>query len=148
MTRSEQLFEQFCAANQILCVRVTATKAQTPDFEITLRGVNVSCEIKQIDPSLDDGVNTRISAVAILDGEPRAPSELSLRLYHNPWAANPLTVELFEGLLVAHAVTPRATHVNVREGGENVKTAHDEAAHAVVNYRVVGHVGECCGQSR
>jgi hypothetical protein len=40
--------------------------------------------------------NTAVSALAILDGGPT--SELSLRVYHNPYGAVVLSAELFEGL--------------------------------------------------
>ena len=51
---SEQLFEQFCEANQIPCSRVDTGVRKTPDYVITLGGVRVTCEVKQIDPNAED----------------------------------------------------------------------------------------------
>ena len=49
MTVSEDLFEEFCRTNDVPCVRVPTAEHPTPDYEITLAGVAVVCEVKQID---------------------------------------------------------------------------------------------------
>jgi hypothetical protein len=51
---SEQLFEQFCGANAIPCSRVDTGVRRTPDYVITLGGILVTCEVKQIDPNAQD----------------------------------------------------------------------------------------------
>jgi hypothetical protein len=51
---SEQLFEQFCEANRIPWSRVDTGVRRTPDYVITLGGVRVTCEVKQIDPNAED----------------------------------------------------------------------------------------------
>ena len=51
---SERLFEQFCEANRIPCSRVDTGVRRTPDYVITLGGVRVTCEVKQIDPNPED----------------------------------------------------------------------------------------------
>lgn len=51
---SEQLFEQFCEANGIPCSRVGTGAGRTPDYVITLGGIRVTCEVKQIDLNTED----------------------------------------------------------------------------------------------
>ncbi len=51
---SEQLFEQFCLANGIPCLRVDPDLRRTPDYVITLRDIRVTCEVKQINPNAED----------------------------------------------------------------------------------------------
>ena len=51
---SERLFEQFCEANRIPYLRVDTGVRRTPDYVITLGGVRVTCEVKQIDPNPED----------------------------------------------------------------------------------------------
>lgn len=51
---SEQLFEQFCQDNAISCARVHAGRGRTPDFEISLAHVRVTCEVKQLNPNDED----------------------------------------------------------------------------------------------
>jgi hypothetical protein len=53
-TASEQLFEEFCRLNEIPCCRIPPTAARTPDFVITLKGTQVTCEVKQINPNAED----------------------------------------------------------------------------------------------
>jgi len=51
---SETLFEQLCSSHGIPCERVPTEAVRTPDFAITLHSVRVICEVKQIDPNLED----------------------------------------------------------------------------------------------
>jgi len=51
---SEQLFERFCHANDIPCERVGTGSDRTPDFEITVVGVRVTCELKELNPNVED----------------------------------------------------------------------------------------------
>ena len=51
---SEELFERFCRTNAISCERVAAGSCPTPDFEIIVAGVRVTCELKQLDPNPED----------------------------------------------------------------------------------------------
>src|SRR5262245_29143493 len=53
-TASERLFEEFCRQHGIQCCRIARTAARTPDFAITLKGTQVTCEVKQIDPNAED----------------------------------------------------------------------------------------------
>ena len=53
-TFSETLFEQLCSSHGIPCERVATEAVRTPDFAISLRSVRVICEVKQIDPNLQD----------------------------------------------------------------------------------------------
>lgn len=56
-TISERLFKKFCEACRIPCTKIPekgGEGVQTPDFEIVLRGVDIFCEIKQIDLGPDD----------------------------------------------------------------------------------------------
>jgi hypothetical protein len=53
-TASERLFEEFCSLNGIPCCRIAPAAARTPDFAITLKGTQVTCEVKQIDPNAED----------------------------------------------------------------------------------------------
>jgi hypothetical protein len=48
-TFSEQLFEEFCARNEIPCARIPKGATKTPDYRIDLNGNAVVVEIKQID---------------------------------------------------------------------------------------------------
>src|SRR5687767_598805 len=53
-TFSETLFEQLCSSHGIPCERIATEAVRTPDFAISLRSIRVICEVKQIDPSLED----------------------------------------------------------------------------------------------
>ena len=208
-TASEKLFEEFCGLNGIPCCRIGPAAVRTPDFAITLKGAQVSCEVKQIDPSAEDlrelaevregavagrylpnrlrgklknvssqlksafvagrptllvvydntpfksytdhadvvqamfgrnsvkvlvpansslplqvsdpffggdrGIgpkhNTKVSAIAILDGGPRLP--LTLRVYHNPYAVVRLDPRVFESLPATQRLLPDATNVSL-----------------------------------
>ena len=206
-TLSETLFEQLCSSHGIRCERIATEAVRTPDFVISLRSIRVICEVKQIDPNVEDlqemqnvssgqptgrfvpnrlraklknisgqlksatlagsptmlvvydntplkmytdhldvaqamfgahsvavskgsdadplvsdpffggnrgltpNQNTAVSALAILDGGPT--SELSLRVYHNRYAAVVLNPELLEGLPVVQRVLPGATRANL-----------------------------------
>jgi hypothetical protein len=204
---SETLFEQLCSSHGIPCERIATEAVRTPDFAISLRSIRVICEVKQIDPNVEDlqemqnvssaqatgrfvpnrlraklknvsgqlkaatlagsptmlvvydntpfkmytdhldvaqamfgahsvavskgsdahpvvsdpffggnrgltpNHNTAVSALAILDGGPT--SVLSLRVYHNPYAAVVLNPDLLEGLPVVQRLLPGATTVNL-----------------------------------
>jgi hypothetical protein len=51
---SEGLFEQFCRTNAIPCERVATGSGRTPDFEIIVAGVRVTCELKELNPNPED----------------------------------------------------------------------------------------------
>jgi hypothetical protein len=51
---SERLFEQFCQANGIPCSPVGTGPGSTPDYLISLGGIRVTCEVKQINPNTED----------------------------------------------------------------------------------------------
>jgi len=53
-TASEKLFEEFCRLTGIPCSRVATAAVRTPDFVIELGGMQVICEVKQIDPNDED----------------------------------------------------------------------------------------------
>ena len=53
-TFSETLFEQLCSSQGIPCERIPTEAVRTPDFAISLRSIRVICEVKQIDPNLED----------------------------------------------------------------------------------------------
>ncbi len=55
--------------------------------------------------------NTAVSAIAILDGGPRPP--LTLRVYHNPYAAVRLDPGVFNSLPASQRVLPDATEVSL-----------------------------------
>jgi len=206
-TASEKLFKEFCGMHGIPCLRIAQAAVRTPDFVIELRGTQITCEVKQIDPNDEDlreldelekgdgagrylpnrlraklkkvsaqlssasasgrptllvvydntpfksytdhldvvqaifgrhsvrvrvaadpslpprvsdpffggdrGMgpkhNTAVSAVAILDGGPRPP--LTLRVYHNPYAAVRLHSGVFDSLPVTQRIMPDDTTV-------------------------------------
>lgn len=51
---SEKLFERLCHSNAIPCERVHTGSDRTPDFEITVAGVRVTCELKELNPNAAD----------------------------------------------------------------------------------------------
>jgi len=53
-TVSERLFAGFCDTNGVRYSRVIPGVGRSPDFVITLGGVEVTCEVKQIDPNAED----------------------------------------------------------------------------------------------
>jgi hypothetical protein len=53
-TISEELFTQFCATNGVPCQRVPDGTEPTPDFRIWFGDAQVICEVKQIDPNVED----------------------------------------------------------------------------------------------
>ena len=54
MTTSEQLFERFCTQSVIPFVRLLPDGIETPDYEITLGGVRVIVEIKELTPNEEE----------------------------------------------------------------------------------------------
>lgn len=62
-TVAEAVFEGFCDSNNIACEKITEGSEATPDYNVTLNGVCVVVEVKQIDKDDDfnskDGVSTR-----------------------------------------------------------------------------------------
>lgn len=54
MTLSEQLFQRFCDLNGVACHVVPIAAERTPDFRIVVRGAELFCEVKQIEPNADD----------------------------------------------------------------------------------------------
>lgn len=54
MTRSEQLFEKFCAHRGINVNRVPESDGRTPDYEIDFVGTRVVVEVKEIGESPED----------------------------------------------------------------------------------------------
>lgn len=58
---AEAVFEEFCASNNIACEKITEGSEPTPDYKVTLNGVCVVVEVKQIDKDDNfnkDGVHT------------------------------------------------------------------------------------------
>jgi len=70
MTLSEQIFEQFCHAGNILCIPITTGAEKTADYEINLCGVRVIVEIKQLTPNHgeQDSINEAIKIGATCGG--------------------------------------------------------------------------------
>lgn len=62
MTESEYLFEELCAGLGVRIERVDTGDKRTPDYRIWPSGVEVVCEIKQIE--LNDGERTALEASA------------------------------------------------------------------------------------
>ena len=62
-TEAEALFEEFCNSNNIACEKVIEGPEATPDYRVTLNGLCVVVEVKQIDEDDDfstkNGVSTR-----------------------------------------------------------------------------------------
>lgn len=59
MTKSEQLFELFCAANEIHAERVLTGSRKTPDYILQLGTQTVVAEIKQFDAGPSEKVTLR-----------------------------------------------------------------------------------------
>jgi hypothetical protein len=72
-TISENLFAQFCAANGVPCEHTPTGAKPTPDFRIRLRGAQVICEVKQINPNAED----------VAEWEERSTQEACGRLVRN-----------------------------------------------------------------
>jgi hypothetical protein len=53
-TISEELFEQFCSANNVPCDPIPTGGERTPDFRIWLGDAQIICEVKQINPNAED----------------------------------------------------------------------------------------------
>lgn len=53
-TISEELFEQLCSSSKVPCQPVVTGVERTPDFRIWLGGIQVICEVKQINPNAED----------------------------------------------------------------------------------------------
>ena len=51
---SETLFEQLCFNRSVPCEAIPTGPVRTPDFAISLGGVRIVCEVKQIDPNAED----------------------------------------------------------------------------------------------
>jgi hypothetical protein len=51
---SEMLFEHLCSTHGVSCEAIPTGLVRTPDFAISLAGVRIVCEIKQIDPNDED----------------------------------------------------------------------------------------------
>src|ERR1041385_4473868 len=51
---SESLFEDLCSTHGIPCETLPTAEIRAPDFAITLRSVRVICEVKKIDPNVED----------------------------------------------------------------------------------------------
>jgi hypothetical protein len=54
LTQSEKLFEAFCQAKRIRCVRVGAGASRTPDYEIFVPRRKVVVEVKEIAPNPEE----------------------------------------------------------------------------------------------
>ena len=53
-TKSESLLEEYCDTNGVPWERIPVSIRRTPDYKIVLRGVEVACEVKQIEASDDE----------------------------------------------------------------------------------------------
>lgn len=53
-TLSETLFKQHCKAREVKCGRIDEGTTSVADFEVTLHGVTVIAEVKQLDPNEHD----------------------------------------------------------------------------------------------
>lgn len=53
-TKSEELFESFCANREIECKKIMEGDSRKPDYWISIDGVKIVVEVKQIDPNNDD----------------------------------------------------------------------------------------------
>lgn len=53
-TISEELFEHLCLSSKVPCQPVATGSERTPDFQIRLGGVQVICEVKQINSNAED----------------------------------------------------------------------------------------------
>lgn len=49
VTRSEALFEGYCAAHHIECERIAVSSSRTPDYRVRLKGSDLVCEVKQLE---------------------------------------------------------------------------------------------------
>jgi hypothetical protein len=58
-TRSETLFEKFCAEIGVLFTRIPEAGCKTPDYELHLQVPPILVEVKQIDPNPNDKVFLR-----------------------------------------------------------------------------------------
>ncbi len=65
LTRSEDLFEQFCRDRGIPCQRIVASNERSPDYEVQLSDQRVVVEVKEIEPSPQE----RESAERVARGE-------------------------------------------------------------------------------
>lgn len=63
LTKSEELFEEYCATHRIALKRIPSSEVRTPDYVIDL-GVRVACEVKQIELNPEE----RKSIKAVLSG--------------------------------------------------------------------------------
>jgi hypothetical protein len=59
MTRSETLFEKFCANSGIKCVPIHTGGIRTPDYELTIDGQRVIVEVKEIDRNKNEQESLR-----------------------------------------------------------------------------------------
>ena len=80
---SETLFEQLCSSRGIPCERIATEAMRTADFAIGLRSIRVICEVKQIDPNVEDLQEMQNVSSAQATGRfvpESAPSEAEERL--------------------------------------------------------------------
>jgi hypothetical protein len=63
-TISEELFEQLCLSSGVPCEQVQTGVGRTPDFRIRSGDVEVFCEVKQIDPNVEDLADMADDALA------------------------------------------------------------------------------------
>ena len=61
-TTAEAVFEEFCNSNNIACEKITEGPEATPDYRVTLNGVCVVVEVKQIDEDEDFNFKNGVSA--------------------------------------------------------------------------------------
>lgn len=53
-SKSEQLFEDYCSSKAIKFEKIGEEAQSRPDYMITINGINIVVEVKQIDPNKDD----------------------------------------------------------------------------------------------
>jgi hypothetical protein len=76
---SEELFEHLCSLHRIPCIRIETGSRRTPDFELTLDGHRVICEVKQIDPNREDLDDAKIRGSGDVEGR-IVPNRLRTKL--------------------------------------------------------------------
>lgn len=80
-TKSESLFEEFCADQAVQCNRLPVLSGgQQPDYEVVLQGRRVAVEVKQIEPNESDLAHHCALAVDGYAGQSRNPNDVAERV--------------------------------------------------------------------
>jgi hypothetical protein len=62
ITKSEELFELFCAANGLTVHRIPNESHRTPDYIVSIDNTSIVVEVKQFDPGPTESITLRKSA--------------------------------------------------------------------------------------